>query len=435
MELIVGARKSPLSQKQIEEVFNEIVLYHPHISFSPLLLETTGDKDLLTSLRNLDKTDFFTREIDQLLLEGKCRIAIHSAKDLPDPLPKGLAIVAITKGIDSSDALVLREDQTLEQLSSHARIATSSQKREEAIKRLRPDLSYVDIRGTIEMRLKALDEGVVDGVVIAEAALIRLNLVHRNRLKLDIETAPLQGKLAIIAREHDVFMQRLFSCIDDRKQIRSLYLGLDLPSKNFDDRRLIHQPIINVKPRAFGETDILEAFQELPLYTHLIFTSKSAVKLFFQALPKFQVPLLFLHQKSFVAVGQGTQRAIEEHGFKVAVTAQEEQAEGVIEALKDLSPTSTYLFWPHSSLARPLITDYFIQHGYRFKECPLYDTVPYEKFKLPSLESFDEIIFTSPSTVKAFFHLYPNFSEDKIFTTIGPITKSCLAQYKHDRQK
>ncbi len=435
MELIVGARKSPLSQKQLEEIFKEISFYHPDIRFTPLLMETMGDKDLRTSLRSLDKTDFFTREIDQLLLEGKCRIAIHSAKDLPDPLPKELTIAAITKGIDPSDALVLREGQTFEQLPPYAKIATSSQRREEAIRKLRSDLCYMDIRGTIEMRLQALDAGTVDGVVIAEAALIRLNLTHRNRLKLDIETAPLQGRLAVVARKNDVLMQRLFSCIDDRKQIRSLYLGLELPFSAFEDRSLIHRPILAVQPRRLDEADVFEAFQQLPLYTHLIFTSKPAVRLFFQALPYFQIPLLFLHQKHFIAVGKATQRAIEEHGIKVAMTAQEEQAEGVLEILKDLSPSSSYLFWPHSSLARPLIADYFTQKGYRFKECSLYDTKPLEKFELPSLSSFDEIIFTSPSTVKAFFHLYPNFSENKKLTTIGPITESCLAQYTNDRQQ
>ena len=86
--ITVGARGSPLSRIQVEEVYAEIRGNHPNILFHPIFVDTLGDQDKKTSLRNLNKTDFFTREIDQMLLAGECRIAIHSAKDLPEPLPK-----------------------------------------------------------------------------------------------------------------------------------------------------------------------------------------------------------------------------------------------------------------------------------------------------------------------------------------------------------
>ena len=83
----LAARASPLSRAQVQEVYEELRLYHD-VLFEPIWMQTIGDRDLTTSLRTLDKTDFFTREIDALLLQGGCRIAIHSAKTFPNRFPK-----------------------------------------------------------------------------------------------------------------------------------------------------------------------------------------------------------------------------------------------------------------------------------------------------------------------------------------------------------
>ncbi len=212
-KIVVGARASPLSRAQVAEVLSEIRLFHPNLDFQMVWVKTTGDLDQTTSLRNLGKTDFFTRELDQMLLGGVVQIAIHSAKDLPEPLAEGLAIAAITRGVDPRDSLVLREGQTIEGLPPGAVIATSSERREEIVKGVRPDLKYIDIRGTIEERLKVLERGGADGVVIAEAALIRLKLTHLNRIFLPGSTAPLQGKLAILTRLEDAEMRSLFGVL------------------------------------------------------------------------------------------------------------------------------------------------------------------------------------------------------------------------------
>jgi|SRR5579862_3072104 len=214
--ITVGARNSALSKTQVEEVHREISQHHPAVRFHPFYIETTGDRDLTTSLRMLDKTDFFTKEIDAFQLIRGCRISIHSAKDLPEPLTLGLHIAALTRGIDASDALVLREGESIQDLPLAARIGTSSFRREQTIQALRSDLRCVDIRGSIVHRLSLLDTGCVDGLVVAEAALIRLQLTNRNRIKLLGKTAPLQGRLAVLARADDEEMKQLFSCIDDR---------------------------------------------------------------------------------------------------------------------------------------------------------------------------------------------------------------------------
>ncbi len=214
LKISAGARGSPLSKAQMLEVLEELNQFHPDVEFQPIWVETTGDQDLKTSLRSLEKTDFFTKEIDALQLSGGCRISIHSAKDLPEPLPKGLVLAALTRGVDPSDSIVLREGATLESLPLHAKIGTSSERREKNILELRSDLVCVDIRGNIQARLALIEQGIVDGVVIAEAALIRLKLMHLNRIPLPGERAQFQGQLAIVAGEEDEEMRSLFKCID-----------------------------------------------------------------------------------------------------------------------------------------------------------------------------------------------------------------------------
>ncbi len=182
----------------------------PQVPFDmdPMWIETTGDLDQKTSLRILDKTDFFTRELDRLVLDGSIRLAIHSAKDLPDPLAEGLCIAAMTNGLDPRDALVFRDT-----LPENAWIATSSKRREEMVDLLRPGFRFKDLRGTIHERLAQLDNGYADGVVIAEAALIRLQLTHLNRIYLPGPVAEGQGRLAIVCRKDDSELIELLSCI------------------------------------------------------------------------------------------------------------------------------------------------------------------------------------------------------------------------------
>ncbi|HSX04375.1 MAG TPA: hydroxymethylbilane synthase [Rhabdochlamydiaceae bacterium] len=219
--ICVGARSSALSKAQVWEVFEEIKKFYPMVLFSPHWVVTTGDKDLLTPLKTLDKTDFFTKEIDEMLLNGTIDIAVHSAKDLPDPLRKGLVVAAITKGLDSSDSLVLRENETIDSLPRGALIGTSSARREEAIKKLRSDFICVDIRGNIEQRLEMLDQKKVDGIILAECALIRLKLHWRNRISLSGETAALQGQLAVVVREDNPILREIFNSIDENALFRN----------------------------------------------------------------------------------------------------------------------------------------------------------------------------------------------------------------------
>jgi hydroxymethylbilane synthase len=215
MKIFVGARASALSRAQVAEVLSEIQYFHPEITFEMIWVETAGDLNVTTSLRHMGKTNFFTRELDQMLLAGEIQVAIHSAKDLPEPLPEALSVAAITKGLDPRDSLVLRDKMTLQALPAGAKIATSSLRREENVRILRSDLTFIDVRGTIEKRLEMLEKKEADGAVVAEAALIRLNLTHLNRIFLPGDTAPLQGRLAIVTRSANAEMISLFSVIHE----------------------------------------------------------------------------------------------------------------------------------------------------------------------------------------------------------------------------
>lgn len=206
--ILTGSRGSPLARAQFYEAQSSI----PFL-LKPIWVETIGDREQTVSLRDLNRTDFFTKELDEMLLAKQIRLAIHSAKDLPDPLPLGLSVVAMTPSIDPRDSLVLRPEESLTTLLSGAKIATSSKRREDAVRKLRSDLCFVDLRGTIHQRLSKIETGDADGVVVAEAALIRLQLTHLNRIFMESETAANQGCLAIVARSEDLEMKDFFAAL------------------------------------------------------------------------------------------------------------------------------------------------------------------------------------------------------------------------------
>ncbi len=421
----VAARRSPLSQAQAKEVLAELQQHHSLLTFELKLIDTKGDIDQKTSLRSLEKTDFFTKEIDGLLLKKKCRIGIHSAKDLPEIIPKGISVIALTKGADPSDVLVFRTGETLHNLPTGAIIATSSERREAIVKALRPDLTFVDIRGNINQRLSKLDSGEVDGVVMAEAALIRLNLTHLNRLFLPGGSTPYQGCLAITACSDDMEMAQLFSCLDSRPT--TLHVGLKLPSHQLD-KKYIHYPVIAIYPQPKEHPDIISAFASLHVYTHILFTSQTTVSLFFELLNHFSGCAKLLHKVCVIAIGTATADLLKKFGVIPRIIAQEESSEGIVVKLQSLHLANAHLFWPHSSLSRSVLIDYLKQYQIKFTDCVLYHTKPFKPLPIPDLDGIDEIMFTSPSTIDGFLEVFGAIPQEKRLSCIGPITKNYLNQ-------
>ncbi len=213
-------RPSQLALKQVEE----FVSYFPELNYEILEIASFGDKHKEISLFSDIATDFFTREIDQALLNNEGDIAVHSAKDLPFPLPAGLQIIALLQANDKTDALVSKNDLKLNQLSAGARIGTSSLNRKKQIKKLRQDIEIIEIRGNIEERLNLLDQGLIDSLIVATCALNRVDLKSRISEILPIETHPLQGNLAIVAREDKSDLKILFNKVDIRKKYGKVFL-------------------------------------------------------------------------------------------------------------------------------------------------------------------------------------------------------------------
>lgn len=419
----VGARSSPLSKVQVEEILRELHQHHPDIAFHPNFVLSTGDKDQQTSLRTLNKTDFFTKEIDEMILKRKCRAGIHSAKDLPDPLPEGLCLAALTKGIDPSDSLVMKPGMTLETLPYGAIIATSSERREDAVRGMRQDLRFIDLRGTIGQRIAKLDEGLADGVVIAEAALIRLGLTHLNRIRIPGETVPYQGQLAVITRENDWEARKLFSSIDCRKSVsRILYLGLNPPM--LPSMEIIHCPVISIAPRPYEA----KAFERMKEYTHLIFTSQNAAALFFEHANRHEIPI---GKKVVLAVGQTTSNVIKRLYGHTDICSEEESAEGLVAEMEKLDLSKAYVFWPHAAMSRPLLRNYLLENAIKFDECILYDTMTNHSVSKPDFDNIDELLFSSPSCVDAFLELFGEFPSGKKLTPIGSVTEAYLQKVSH----
>jgi hydroxymethylbilane synthase len=411
IHLKAAARNSPLSLVQVKEVLAEL----KDVSFTVLSRPSKGDLDLNTSLRSLDKTDFFTYEMDQMVLSGECRIAIHSAKDLPEPLTEGLQIVAITRGLDPGDSLVMREEECFDLLPSGAKIATCSLRREEAVKGLRDDLTFIDLRGTIHKRLEVLDTFEADGVVVAECALERLGLTHLNRIRIPGPPLSMQGRLAVVSRKNDGEMEELFRPLNSELMPKALYLGPTFPKYAFREKNIHHCPLIFAKPLPIS----LENWDQ---FTHVILTSKEAIQLLMAKLRKRQLKLA---SKTIITIGKGSSEVLKAYGMSPLVPEQE-TAEGVAKIIKQVSDKNPYFFWPHSAKARPMIKEALIQKGHAYFAPVLYETTLDPKAKLPDLTDFQEVLFSSPSTVDAFFGLMPNPPSHLIFTPIGPVTAQAL---------
>ena len=163
----VGTRSSPLALKQVDEVLGLLKEFYPDLKARIVTIDTYGDKDKITPISDIEGTDFFTREIDDALLEGNIDFAVHSAKDLADKISEGIYIAAITKPLDPCDCLISKNNLKLNELPYGARIAVSSSRRKAQLVAFRGDFDIVNIRGNIQERLKKLEETDIDAIVIA----------------------------------------------------------------------------------------------------------------------------------------------------------------------------------------------------------------------------------------------------------------------------
>ena len=202
------ARDSRLSLLQVQEAMG----HFPEVDYQLEALPSYGDKHKAISLlKGEAPANMFTRELDEALLTGRADIAIHSAKDLPYPLPKGLEVIALFAPFDPSDSLVSRNHLPLQALPAGSKVGTSSPMRKRELQALRPDLQVVGIRGCIEERVAQVRNGQVDAAIVATCALKRLGMEQEISEVLPFETHPLQGYLAITAKEGNKELAELFA--------------------------------------------------------------------------------------------------------------------------------------------------------------------------------------------------------------------------------
>ncbi|MCE9548051.1 MAG: hydroxymethylbilane synthase [Planctomycetia bacterium] len=206
--LRLGTRGSALARWQADWVSGELSRLGHTVTLVPIV--TAGDREQGQPIQTLPGIGAFTKEIQRALLDGRIDLAVHSLKDLPTETVAGLALAAVPERESVADVLLSRDGQILDMLPAGARVGTGSLRRRTQLLHLRPDLSMHDIRGNVDTRLRKLDEGEFDAIILAEAGLKRLGLANRiTQVLAQSKMLPAvgQGALAIETRADDVAAQ------------------------------------------------------------------------------------------------------------------------------------------------------------------------------------------------------------------------------------
>ncbi len=205
-KLIIGTRKSVLALWQAEYVAQRLREQYPGLTVELLPVSTRGDEILNRPLAEIGGKGLFIRELEELMREGRADMAVHSLKDMPAELPEDFTLAAVTDREDPRDAFVSLRYPGVEALPAGAKVGTSSLRRQSQLLHRRPDLVVESLRGNVQTRLRKLDEGQYDAVILAAAGLKRLGLGDRIASYLSTEDsipAAGQGVMAVEVRKND----------------------------------------------------------------------------------------------------------------------------------------------------------------------------------------------------------------------------------------
>lgn len=230
MHYKIGTRGSALALAQTEIVIRAFCRAYPEDTCEAVVIRTKGDKIQDKPLDAIGGKGLFVEEIEKALLEGEIQMAVHSLKDMPDQLPKGLVFSKALKREDARDVLITRTGCSLKELPQGAVIATGSQRRSAELRAIRSDLRIVGIRGNVDTRIRRLKEGlpdgtVLDGIVIAAAGLIRLGREEEITCYLepeDMVPSPGQGILAVEVREDNRALLEKLNALSDASTERAV---------------------------------------------------------------------------------------------------------------------------------------------------------------------------------------------------------------------
>jgi len=216
--LVIGTRGSSLAMCQAQLVQTRLEERFPGRPIRLAAITAQADKDPELPLTMMSGEGVFVKELETALLEARVDLAVHSMKDLPLDVPRGLRLAAVLEREEPRDALVSRSGQPFDQLPSGSRIGTSSLRRQSQLLYRRKNLQILEIRGNVDTRLRKLDEGRYDAIVVAACGLIRLGLEERVTDYLDLTTMlpePGQGALAVEVRADDRDLQEMLGGLDD----------------------------------------------------------------------------------------------------------------------------------------------------------------------------------------------------------------------------
>jgi hydroxymethylbilane synthase len=223
--LTVATRDGDLAIAQTQIIISALKRVYPDIQIKIKKITTKGDRDKRTALWDLKSTGFFTSQVEDALISGQADFAVHSFKDLPTQQRKGLTIAAVCERIFPEDCLLANDGvDSIRQLPQSAKIGTSSLRRAAQIKHLRADLNPIPIRGNVPTRIKLLQQGKFNAIILARAGIERLGLGSKISLSFDPQQfvpAPAQGALAIQTRIDDPAVTKLIAAIDD-KNLRTI---------------------------------------------------------------------------------------------------------------------------------------------------------------------------------------------------------------------
>lgn len=217
-KIIIGTRGSKLALWQANWVKSELEKRYPDIEVTLDRIKTTGDKILDVPLAKVGGKGLFVKEIEEALSGKSVHLAVHSMKDVPTAFPDGLHLRCITKREDARDAVFSRSGKRLLDLPKGAKIGTSSLRRQSQILHLRPDFEMLHLRGNLDTRLKKLEDGLYDAIILAGAGVKRLGWEARitELLPVDVSLPAIgQGALGIETRTDDKYVNDLVAFFDD----------------------------------------------------------------------------------------------------------------------------------------------------------------------------------------------------------------------------
>ena len=218
-QLSIATRKSPLAMWQAEFVKAQLLQQHPQLAIELIGMSTQGDVLLDVPLAKIGGKGLFIKELEEQMMAGNAQLAVHSMKDLPAVLPEGFAIGAVLARHNPLDAFVSNIYANLDELPQGAIVGTSSLRRKSQLLAIRPDLQLHDLRGNIHTRMRKLDEGQYDAIILAAAGLERMDMPERIRSIIPAEVclpAVAQGALAIEVLANDASTQGFVDCLNDQ---------------------------------------------------------------------------------------------------------------------------------------------------------------------------------------------------------------------------